>query len=64
MNGDLIYTKTIRFAYSDFDTYDHILPSSLQRFFQDIAGEQCDKLMLDISIYLSKMLFGLFQKCK
>lgn len=38
MNGDLIYTKTIRFAYSDFDTYDHILPSSLQRFFKTLPA--------------------------
>ena len=72
MNGDLIYTKTIRFAYSDFDTYDHILPSSLQRFFQDIAGEQCDKLNVgyldllkqDALWIVSKMQIDFFYQLK
>lgn len=39
-----IYSEKIKFTYSDFDAYDHILPSSLQQHFQDIAGKHAELL--------------------
>lgn len=40
----LVYSELIKFTYSDFDAYDHILPSSLQHHFQDAAGKHAELL--------------------
>lgn len=42
MNGKAIYEEKVKFTYSDFDAYDKILPSVLQKCFQDIAGKHAE----------------------
>lgn len=39
-----LYSKKIKFNYSDFDTNDNILPNSILSYFQDIAGEHANLL--------------------